>query len=227
MRNDNTYGIISELITEDLLVYDCTQKEFVCFPAWNIERIYSECPECFWLEYIHPDDQRWVKKLFAIMKEKRFTEMEFWESIDYITGIVRLQAKLFSVSVQTYLPQYFKLIFNWERDQLRHIYCSLSPSVIRKQDCRLYIYHKNQDCEVFLTELGKWISYPFKSLSPRETEMLTWAKHGLSIKETAEKMQVTQKTIENMRYTLFERLGVNTIEQAIRFTSNRKMQRIH
>ncbi|MDR1223235.1 MAG: helix-turn-helix transcriptional regulator [Tannerella sp.] len=53
--------------------------------------------------------------------------------------------------------------------------------------------------------------------------MLVWAQQGLSLKETADKMNVANKTIENIRRTLFEKLGVNTIEQAIQYASNRRL----
>jgi len=36
-------------------------------------------------------------------------------------------------------------------------------------------------------------------------------------------MNISEKTIENIRKTIFEKLGVNTIEQAIQYASNRRL----
>lgn len=69
----------------------------------------------------------------------------------------------------------------------------------------------------------KWEYFSFYPLSNKQKEMLIWAQQGFSLKETAIKMNVSDKTIESMRHTLFEKFGVSSIEQAIQYAFNRRL----
>ena len=79
------------------------------------------------------------------------------------------------------------------------------------------------DYSYYSFRTNQWKHYIYSPLSKRQKEALIWAQQGLSLKETANKMNISEKTIENIRKTIFEKLGVNTIEQAIQYASNRRL----
>lgn len=60
-------------------------------------------------------------------------------------------------------------------------------------------------------------------INEKQKQVLIWAQQGLSLKETADKMNVSNKMIENIRTTIFEKFEVKSIEQAIQYASNRRL----
>lgn len=53
-------------------------------------------------------------------------------------------------------------------------------------------------------------------LSPQEKSVMQMSWDGLTIKETAQAMQLSPKTIKNYRTTIFKKLGVLSVEGMLR-----------
>lgn len=60
-------------------------------------------------------------------------------------------------------------------------------------------------------------------LSEREFQILALYKRGLTIKEIADTIFISIDTIKFHRKKIFDKIGVQTISQAIRFIKNNKI----
>ena len=118
---------------------------------------------------------------------------------------------------------YVKLKPIWTDEQLQYGVCLLSASVIQKPDRQLHVHYSNMDHAEYAFKTRKWTYRPFSPLSQRQKEMLVWSHQGFSVKDISEKMCASTKTIESIRQTLYERFGVNSIEQAIQYALNRRL----
>jgi DNA-binding CsgD family transcriptional regulator len=181
----------------------------------------SDCD--FFEKIIHPDDISFWKGVHALILNNPNDEKLPVNQIDHFSFLLRIKNSLSSNKRPDYLMIYVKLKLQWEKEQLRYGIYTLSPSVIREQNKQLCVHYNNKDHSEYSFETKKWRYFRFSPLTKRQKEMLVWAKQGFSLKETAEKMNVSDKTIEVMRYKIFGKFGVNTIEQAIQYASNRKL----
>lgn len=146
------------------------------------------------------------------------------DKIDYFSFLLRIKNPLASNNNKSnYIMMYVKLKPQWDNCKLRYAICLFSISVIRKQNHQLCVHYENKNRSEYSAKTRTWEYYSYSPLSKRQKEMLIWAQQGFSLKETAEKMNVADKTIECMRHILFEKLGVNSIEQAIQYAFNRRL----
>lgn len=84
----------------------------------------------------------------------------------------------------------------------------------------------NQTTNVFwiydVTE-NKWVIKEKIKLSNRESEILKLVAQGLTIDEIAEKIFVTAATVKFHRRSIFYKLGVNNITEAVSYSLNYKL----
>jgi two-component system invasion response regulator UvrY len=69
-------------------------------------------------------------------------------------------------------------------------------------------YHYNQ--YLTIEETQQELSFYKPPLNARQRSFLRWAATGLTHREIAEKMQVSQRTVDSYRDTLFKKLDINT-----------------
>lgn len=223
------YDFLSSMLAETLIVFDFVQKK-IRYMSNNNLILYDSVQEPpkeidydFLKQGIHPEDISFWEDIHDIILNSLNNDELVVDQINYFSFLLRLKNMLSSSGLCDYTMAYVKLKPQWLNEQLRYGICLLSASVIRKQDNRLCVHYKNLDYLDYSFKTKEWKHYLFSPLSKRQKEMLMWAQQGLSLKETAVKMNVSDKTIESMRCTLFEKLGVNTIEQAIQYASNRRL----
>lgn len=223
------YDFLSSMMTEAFVVLDFERKNFQYIPNNDLILCgYTQGTRValgydFFKKVIHPKDiPFWIDIHNTILDNLNNNELTA-DQINYFSFLFRIKSSLSSNKESDYLMIYVKLKPRWLNEQLRYGICMLSPSVIRKQDNQLSVHYKNMDHSDYSFKTKKWKHYPFSPLSKRQKEMLIWAQQGLSLKETAVKMNVSDKTIESIRCTLFEKFEVNTIEQAIQYASNRRL----
>lgn len=223
------YDLLSSMMTEALIVLDFEQNNFRYIPNHDLilcgymQEIPKELGYVFFKNVIHPNDMPfWLDTLNAILESLNNDE---WlaKQINYFSFLLRVKSSLSSNNNPDYLMTYIKLKPQWLNEQLRYGICMLSVSVIRKPDYQLCAHYKNLDHSDYSFKTKEWKLYQYTPLSKRQKEMLVWAQQGFSLKETALKMGVSDKTIESIRCTLFEKFGVNTIEQAIQYATNRRL----
>jgi len=71
--------------------------------------------------------------------------------------------------------------------------------------------------------LGKWIPQKKINLTEREIEILRFYHRGLTIHETSERIFVSIDTVKFHRRKLFEKLGVNNMNEALVFALNNRL----
>lgn len=220
------YDFLSSMIADLLVVFDFDQKSFNYMP--KNESISCSYTEKF-LDFdcckkiIHPNDRDFLEDVCNIIQDSLNNNELPIEQINYFSFLLRINSDLSSNGKFNYFMAYVKLKPQWVNTQLRYGICILSASVIREQNNQLFAYYRNMGYSNYSFKMGKWTYYPFLPLSKRQKEMLMWAQQGFSLKETADKMNVSDKTIESIRCALFEKFGVNSIEQAIQYASNRRL----
>ena len=57
----------------------------------------------------------------------------------------------------------------------------------------------------------------YETLTPREQEVMVLLAKGLSIKEAAEKLFISPKTVENHRSNIMRKLGLNSTMELMRY----------
>ena len=223
------YDFLSNMMTEALVVLDFKRRTFQYIPNHDLILCgyTQETPKMigynFFKEVIHPEDMPlWINIHNTLLDSLNNNKLPA-EQVNYFSFLLRVKSFLSSNKKSDYLMTYVKLKPRWVDKQLRYGICMLSPSVVQKPDHQLYVHYNNMDYADHSFEINKWKHYQFSPLNKKQKEMLVWAQQGFSLKETADKMNVTTKTIENIRKVLFEKIGVNTIEQAIQYASNRKL----
>lgn len=69
--------------------------------------------------------------------------------------------------------------------------------------------------------------FSFKSiqqpLTRRERDVLTWAAHGLTVKQAAEQYFLSERVIKQYRTTAFQKLNAANIVQAVAIAYARKL----
>ena len=221
------YESLSTMINDILLVFDFTTMRLFIPNSVLISNFFlSNAQETYDYVYLKdlivPNDIIFLKRAYDIIKNGVKDNFEP-QNINYFSFFLRLKNLLVRTDNNNSLTFYVKLKPFWENGQLRHGIVLLSASVTHVQENYLYIYYKNMDYSYYSFRTNQWKHYIYSPLSKRQKEALIWAQQGLSLKETANKMNISEKTIENIRKTIFEKLGVNTIEQAIQYASNRRL----
>lgn len=229
MNTENYFIIcdfLSSVISDSVVVFDFIQNSFhyvlksCCSSCCCVEEKF-DC-DCF-KKKIHPNDRFFFEKIYRIVQDSLNKNELSKDQVNYFSFLLRINNDLSSNKKSNYFMTYVKLKPQWENEQLRYGICILSASVIRKQDNQLFVYYKNMDYSSYSFVTRKWIYHSFSPLNKRQKQVLIWAQQGLSLKETADKMNVSNKMIENIRTTLFEKFEVNSIEQAIQYASNRRL----
>ena len=224
-----SYELLSGMMTEALVVLDFKKKAFQYVPNHDLCLCghTQETPKLlgfdFSKESIHPKDLPfWIDIHNTIVDGLNNNEL-LADKVNYFSFRIRVKSALSSKKNPDYLMIYVKLKPKWVNGQLRYGICLLSASVIRKPDKQLTVHYHDMDYSEYSLKTKKWTHHPFSPLSKRQKEMLVWSHQGFSMKEIAEKMCISYKTIDNIRQKLFDRFEVNSIEQAILFALNRRL----
>lgn len=167
---------------------------------------------------VHPDDLPIIAKIHRVV-------LKFFHAPDTkIHDIDRIAFNFRILHSKEYLMVYHQVI-PWIIDgKVRAAVCVVTDSA-RKITGNLYAYYKSDRsvCRRYFFESDKWLLQKTITLTPRENDILKWAKQDKSIKETAAILGVTERTIKNERDMLFKKLEVQTIMGAITVASNLRL----
>lgn len=222
-----SYKDMSNMMTEALVVLDFHQKNFLYMSNHDLslcgytQEKPQELGYDFFKDAIHPKDLPfWINVHNTILESLNNYELPT-DNVNYFSFLLRVKSSFTSHKRSHYIMIYVKLKPKWFNEQLRYGICLLSASVVQKPDKRLRVHYYNYDHSEYSFRTHKWTHHPFSPLSNRHREMLTWSQQGLTITETADKMGLSDNTVKNMRHQLFEKFGINSVEQAIQYASNR------
>jgi DNA-binding CsgD family transcriptional regulator len=171
----------------------------------------------FFSKIVHPDDlQLFIDIHRAILQYLSDPDSNcLW--IDYFAFNVRLQNHGLPLMV------YHKISPLFINGYARMAICHLSSSVI----------HKSGNLGIFFGDRKKYSLYSFKKqqwmqkeqpyLTSREKDILKLAKQGKNSKEIAEILCVSGKTIRNTETSLYQKLDVHSVLEAVIFATNHRM----
>jgi len=223
------YEILSDLMTEPLVVLDFRRKDFHYMPNNDLslcgytQEETIEMGYHFFKEAIHPEDLSfWIAVHDAILNSLNNDDLHACE-VNYFSFQLQIKNALATSKNTKYLLINIKLKPQWHKEQLRYGICMFSSSFMKKQDYKLCAHYNNRDHYDYCFKTKEWTHHKFSPLGRRQMEMLVWAQQGLSLKDTADKMNISIKTIENMRHELFYKWEVNSIEQALQYASNHRL----
>lgn len=156
---------------------------------------------------VHPNDLIFFKDVCCVIRDIFNNEELPLDEIHYFAFLLQVGTDLQPNGYTDYFMTYVKLKVLLENGQPQTGFCTLSTSIQREQERRLAVYYKNMDYSVYSFLKKKWTFFPFSPLTTRQKEVLTWARQGYSLKESAEKMGISRKTIENMRRNILKNSG--------------------
>ena len=218
-----TIQAIDHIMDQDVYVTDFYERRFrfvsdghlfLCGRSPNdvLEQGYQ-----FFAQAIHPDDLRMVADIHHITFEYFHNPDINFRKIAYLAFNYRLMhGKESRMICHKVLPL---MIENKPQIAL----CKITESV-RKDTGNLTVYYKeNPYCDQYSFTKRKWHLQRIIELAPQEKKILIAARQGKSTKETAKILCISEQSTRNLRHELFQKLDVNTIEQAIIFSKNQQI----
>jgi len=224
-----SYNTLSNLMIEPIVVLDFQKRNFHYMPKHDLCLCGYTHEESINMGYsffkgaIHPNDLPfWIAVHDAVLNSFENGDLLASE-VNYFSFLLQIINSLSTSKKTKYLLINVKLKPQWYMEQLRYGICMLSPSFMKKPDYKLCAYYNNRDHYDYSFKTKKWIHIKFSPLSRRQMEMLVLAQQGLSLKDTADKMNISVKTVDNMRHELFYKWEVSSIDQALQYASNHRL----
>lgn len=100
--------------------------------------------------------------------------------------------------------------------------CSFGLSAL-KTFGHFYLLTGNDTFYEYSTEARKWINRGNITLTERERDIISLSTQGYTMMEIAATLCMSKETVKKSKQTLFEKLGVKNMLQAIAFIANFKM----
>lgn len=217
---------LASMISDSVIIFDFIKKSF----NYVLKSGFSSCSyadgtlscDCF-RNIIHSNDRDFFENVYRIVQDSLNKNELPKDQVNYFSFLLRINCDLSSNEKSNYFMTYVKLKPQWENGLLRYGICILSASVVKEQSNQLLVHYKNMDYSEYSFIALKWKYHSFSPLNEKQKQVLIWAQQGLSLKETADKMNVSNKMIENIRTMIFEKFEVKSIEQAIQYAANRRL----
>ncbi|WP_286845122.1 LuxR C-terminal-related transcriptional regulator [Proteiniphilum sp. UBA5346] len=221
--------MFSSITTESFYVLDIPRKQF-CYLNPDDYFICSFFVEDalghgydFYNKIVYPEDLALWKEMYnAVLRYIRYSD-EKRDEIDYFSCTFRLQRK-FSLQ-NNLLPQmvFHRMKHIWEDDKLRYLICSIGSSTAKKPG-NLRMYKKDGlTFEEYNRNVKRWDQKAMELLTEREKAILVLAQQGKTTNEIANDLHKGFNTIRNQIKTLFSKLEVHSMQEAIEFVYNHHM----
>ena len=164
----------------------------------------------------------WEKIFEAIVQYVHDCEQK-GDTVDHFSCTFRLQRKYADGSCHIPHMVYCRIKHVWHNGILRYLIGFVGNSNARETG-NLRMYHKNgltykQYC--FMSR--RWKQIAIEPLTERERDILMLSQQGKSTKVIAELLCRTHHTIRNQITALFQKLEVNSMQEAIDLTNNHRM----
>lgn len=209
---------LSSVITESFYVVDLLQKK-ICYVKDN-EFLLSGLESDFHSKNIYVNDLSLWETMFRVVLQYLEMVGDKRNEINYFSCTFRMQCKCSFVLRPLVQMVYQRIKYMYENDVLRYLICFIKNTTI-KDSGNLRVY--NKDCEYFSEYNFKtncWESQIVELLTERERVILILSKQGKSSKEIANDLCRSENTIRNQIKSLFLKLNVHSMQEAIEYACN-------
>jgi len=170
----------------------------------------------FFQEVIYSEDLALLANMHSAILQRLCT-MDKPEEISYFSFAVRIKSDMKHQMVDHKLrPIYIN-------GKLRFGLCLMACSVFEKPGHLNAYYCNGMNYDEFSTKERKWISSTVKQLTMQEKKVLIGAKQGFLNIQIADKISIEHQSVRNIEHSIFQKLQVNSIVQAINIATNNHM----
>ena len=188
--------------------YVVNRDFFLC--DFSVEEVLSLGYDYFPI-VIHPKDLALFAAMHAtILQHAMITGNP--DEILYYSFCVRTKTEI------GYMMIYHKLKPVYINGQVRFGICMMSSSVVSKSGRLRVYYRKDQEYDEYIS--GEWRRKKAETLTMREQRVLIYARQGIVNKDMAVKMKIEYQSILNIEKSIYQKLGVKTMTQAIIYAIN-------
>jgi DNA-binding CsgD family transcriptional regulator len=214
---------VADLVTENLYVVDFSRRCFRYVAAHDLLTDGYSPDEVlragygFYPKIIHPDDLPLFIRMHRIM-------------LDYLyaPGADRQYPNHFSFTLRIchqgkYLMTYHKWKPMTVDGKISVAVCTVASSVVETPGNLEANHHCPRYACKWSFEKQQWMPMKLIQLNIREKEILSLAKQGKSEKETADILCISHGTLRNFEASLYRKLNVHSMIQAVIFATNRRI----
>jgi DNA-binding CsgD family transcriptional regulator len=173
----------------------------------------------FYSEVVHKND---LPRLIEMHQEilNCLCNPDNMSEINYFSCTFRIKNYLQKEQKTEYLMVYQKLIPKFIDGKILYGICLLTSSVIKNTgNLRLY-YKDNRRIDIYSFGKKRWTECEAEHLTKQETKILIYAKQGMTLKMIAYTLGIAYKTVQKITETIYEKLNVHTMEEAIIYATN-------
>ena len=212
---------IAEICTEVVYVIDFLKRSFhyavnrdFFFYGHSVEDVLTMGYD-FYPKVIHPKDLSMFAKMHATILRRVCTEKNPAE-INYYSFAVRVKTTMMG-----YIMTYHRIKPVFIEGQVRFGICMFESSVLKKSGNLRAYYHNFMGFDEYID--GVWKRNKEELLTLQEKRVLVYARQGKVNKEIANMMNLEFQSVRNILNTIYHKLNVKTMTQAITFAVNRHL----
>lgn len=209
---------LSSMSTESFYVVDLLQKK-VCYVKDNgffLSRLESD----FHSKIVYADDLSLCRIMFSAILQYIDMVGDERKEIKHFFCTFRLQSKCSFVSRPLVQMVYQRINYMYEDEILRYLICFLKNTTI-KDSGNLRVQNKcSKNFNVYNFTTNCWEQQVMEPLTEREKIILTLSKQGKNSKEIATDLCRSENTIRNQIKSLFLKLNVHSMQEAVEYDRN-------
>lgn len=217
--------LLSSITTESLYVIDIPQRQF-CYISpddlflcgFSVEEAMEQGYD-FYSKIIYPEDLPvWTEILNVVCQYLR-NYKEKLDERNYFSCTFRLLRKYSFTPRPLSQMIYHRIQPMWIANKLRYLICWIGSSTIKKAG-NLRLYNKGGSTyEEYSFVTKRWKQNTIEPLTEREKVILMLAQQGKSTVEIAKNLCKAHFTIRNQIKSLFSKLKVHSMQEAIEIAS--------
>ena len=221
---DNTFlhhDLFTDMMIEAACIIDFQKRNFydvadhdffLCgYPQSEVKSMGYQ----FFNEIIHPDDiKMWVKMHNIILKYLYNQDFES-EEVRFFAFTIRIKSIFQIRNAPYYIMAEVRLRPVFVNQNLKYGICLFSASAVETSG-NLCVYYKGGEiyCE-YLFDFKKWINKKMLKFSPQERVILVQTQQGLSRKNIADNLCLSDQTIKNVITKIIKDSNAKKMMQAV------------
>lgn len=174
----------------------------------------------FYSEIVHKDDLPLLAEMHQEILKCLCKPDSINNDILYFSCTFRIKNYMYQGKRPKYLMIYQKLIPKFVGNEIRHIICLTTSSVIKNTgNLRLY-YKNNPYFDKYSLTTKEWEKQNLEYLTEQEKKIFISVKQGKILKEIADEIHVSYKTLQSIIASVYKDIKVHSIEEATIYITN-------